>query len=699
MSLRRQLLMVSLLLLSLPWAGCQFLREIETTLRQGQQQSLEATARAVATAMQDRPHLLYPQSQRLNDAADPRLSLYTSPGPNTVIMDGYADGWNEQDYHRFHSSSDTSPLMLAYQAITRGDRLYLLLRVRDPDLLYSTPGLQTHPNGTRIHLTTGQQGRDQHYLIAPVAPGSVRGQFAGPRERGMDPQRLRGYWQDTPGGYTVELEMPLSFTGDRLGVYAVSVDSATRRMQATAGNIAPTDTSPPPWLVRSPTTLQQALAPFRAQPAQALQVVDIQGWLIGNPGQTGGRGAPAVASADQHANTDTFWLLRSLYRAILRQPPRSPAIQAPWGKLQGAEIDLALGGRVASRWYHEKPESRQSGGTYLSAAAPVTAVGEVIGAVIARASSEEYLSLTDRAFSRLLAVSLLALGAATLGLLGYASLLSWRIRKLSRAAATAVNDRGDLRENFPRSRAADEIGELSRRYADLLDQLRGYHDYLRTLSRKLAHELRTPIAIIQSSLDNLEAASISPGEAATYRDRARQGLVRLNAILNAMSEANQLEESVRNAPLHRFDLVPVLQEVGGAYQSIYPNHHLTMTLEPATAWIHGTPELVVQAMDKLMENAASFSTPPGSISIHLDGEGGYWRLQVANEGPPLPAALNGQLFEPMVSERKSGSGTVHLGLGLHVVQLICTALGGRAKADNLTDKSGAVFTLQLPAVA
>src|SRR5210317_1491717 len=59
MRLRRQLLLVSLLLLSLPWAGCQFIREMEGALRHGQAQSLQATARAIAAVLGEQEGLLY----------------------------------------------------------------------------------------------------------------------------------------------------------------------------------------------------------------------------------------------------------------------------------------------------------------------------------------------------------------------------------------------------------------------------------------------------------------------------------------------------------------------------------------------------------------------------------------------------------------------------------------------------------------
>ena len=72
-----------------------------------------------------------------------------------------------------------------------------------------------------------------------------------------------------------------------------------------------------------------------------------------------------------------------------------------------------------------------------------------MGAIVARQNSEEYLGLTDHAFNRLLYFSSIALALTAAGLLGYASLLSWRIRQLSRATSEVVNSDGSLRTDFP----------------------------------------------------------------------------------------------------------------------------------------------------------------------------------------------------------------------------------------------------------
>jgi signal transduction histidine kinase len=416
-----------------------------------------------------------------------------------------------------------------------------------------------------------------------------------------------------------------------------------------------------------------------------LQVVDKDNWLI----------ADVPASRNVQGNSEeTFWLLRLLYRSILsRDKLESPPAASEMGRTTGGEIESALAGISANHRYEDPNYSSR---TVLSAAVPIVYDGGVIGAVVARQSGEQYLSLTDQAFSRLLGYSLLALCAGALGLLGYASLLSWRIGNLSQAARDAIGENGTALNAFPRSTVKDEIGELSRHYADLLDQLHEYNDYLRTLSRKLSHELRTPIAVIQTSLENLEQSAPLAQQKNVYLARAREGLTRLNSILTAMSEANRLEESIRSNSPRAMDLKPLLEEVFEAYVSVYPKHELALNAAVEEAWISGVPDLVVQALDKLMDNAASFCPDGGTITLRLAPAEEAWELSVSNEGPPLPEELQERLFDPMVSLRRGESDGVHLGLGLHIVRLIAEYLQGAARAENLPANEGVRVTLRLP---
>ena len=117
-------------------------------------------------------------------------------------------------------------------------------------------------------------------------------------------------------------------------------------------------------------------------------------------------------------------------------------------------------------------------------------------------------------------------------------------------------------------------------------------------------------------------------------------------------------------------------------------------MQPATTV--GSGELVAQLLDKLVDNAVSFSAPGSRIDVALVAAGDELVLSVANRGPPLPAKMRGRLFDSLVSIREQRDGRPHLGLGLHIVALVADFHGGRCEADDLPDGSGVVFRVWLP---
>ena len=483
----------------------------------------------------------------------------------------------------------------------------------------------------------------------------------------------------------MEIELPLSTTGGRLGFFIIDVTGKEGETPDTLGNITPIEMAAPPWLIYTPDALEQALAPFRGN-GRHLDIIDKYNWLIAD-------GSGSLDNIGREGTGETFWLLRLLYRSILNQEVLPPAaLPTELGKAQRPEIEKALAGAPDNQRYRDPNHSNR---TTLATASPIFDGDEIVGAVSIRQSSEEYLSLTDQAFNSLLGYSLAAMCTGVLGLLGYASILSWRIGALSRAAGEVVQHDGVILDNFPRSRARDEIGDLSRSYADLLHKLRQYNDYLRTLSQKLSHELRTPIAIIQTSLENLEQQNEKDIGDDIYLERAKGGLARLGKILNAMSEANGLEASIRSNKITSLDLVPLVTEVQGAYKTVYPDHEVLMQCSTDQAMTTACPELLVQAMDKLMDNAASFCPSGGTITLQLEEQERHWKLAVSNEGPTLPGEMQGALFNSMVSIRDKDSEEVHLGLGLHIVQLIADFHGAELDIRNLENGSGVCCSILL----
>ena len=115
---------------------------------------------------------------------------------------------------------------------------------------------------------------------------------------------------------------------------------------------------------------------------------------------------------------------------------------------------------------------------------------------------------------------------------------------------------------MPEVDAPDELGDLSRSFSSLLGRLDEYTGYLRTLAGKLAHEIRTPLTIIRSSLENLESEGDS-GNAKVYIARAREGSERLGAILTAMGAATKVEEAIAHSERQRFDLRTLVRAAVG----------------------------------------------------------------------------------------------------------------------------------------
>ena len=107
---------------------------------------------------------------------------------------------------------------------------------------------------------------------------------------------------------------------------------------------------------------------------------------------------------------------------------------------------------------------------------------------------------------------------------------------------------------------------------------------------------------------------------------------------------------------------------------------------------------MAQLLDKLVDNAVSFSPPGSRIDVTLAAGGDELVLSVANRGPTLPAKMRGRLFDSLVSIREQRDGRPHLGLGLHIVALVADFHGGRCEADDLPDGSGVVFRVWFPAL-
>jgi two-component system sensor histidine kinase ChvG len=672
MTLRRQLLLVSLLALMLPWAGCEFIRETESALRNGQQQMLAGTARALANSM----------AQYVEEYPDPIINglpgeqLFLHALSNQPRIDGYFDDWLLDSGSLRSIRGTDGPVRIALA--TYGRMVYLYIDVSDRNLVYATAQTMVLDDGPRFAdrvtlVSNSPPYLDERIVFAAEAPGQIVGYRQD--QYGFAPEpTITAHWQDVPGGYRLEAQLPADLLGTHLGVIISNTADGSQRPT----RISSYSSSAPPQ-VATPSARLESVAVNLVQPGMRMFVTDSSGWRLAVAGN--------LSEAPTEFSFGTAWSQR-IYDVLVEDgKAASSAEPDPAGREQQPYVGAALLGREMPAWFR----SEDSGRAIVAVAAPVTANDAVLGALILQQGTDAILSLTNTGLARLINLTLVATLLVAAALVGYASWLSRRIRQLSFAAEDAL-EKKRLHTALPSALAHDEIGDLSRSFSSVLGQLGDYNAYLRSLASKLSHELRTPLAIVTSSLENLELEPQTESSA-TYTARAREGVDRLGGILRAMSEASRVEELMEHAESEPFDLYAVLCSTVDAYSDVYSRRtfvfNCSMTAAPAT----GSPELLIQMLDKLVDNAVDFSKAGDTIKFGLTESDGVFRLTIANPGPPLPDAMRSQLFGSMVSMR-DGENVRHLGLGLYVAKLIAEGHGGSIAADNVD--GGVEFEVRLP---
>ncbi|AOS96873.1 Sensor protein KdpD [Microbulbifer aggregans] len=674
MRLRRQLLLVSLVTLAMPWAGCQYLRQVDEALADGQVQALEATASAVAARLASAPQLILPDPERQH--RPPGAQLYLNPLPQAPLVDGYGDEWRQWSLAPQQLvDADGQPMARATLGLS-GERIYLLLTVSDDTPSHHDPRTGLRASGDAVEIQTG--GR--HYTLPVASQGPTVALWHNRQRGGVDRElRLRGRWTSSANGYQLELSLPHVLTDGEMAITVLDRRHSNGGTPSRLASTLPGD-GIPGRLVQPLRALQTELEHFDRQGLR-LAVVDSEGYLLASSG---------TIQTQRPAGAEQSWLQSWAYRKLLNRGDL-PAL--PDDGLPVFQANL----RVPSIHWFRAPRD----GRIAAASVPVITRADAIverpllGRVIALQSGDSVLALTESAAHRLWLLSATAAGAAALLLLGYASWLSWRVRRLHRAATNAIDGSGRLRGDFPRARLGDELGDLNRAFADLLAELDRYHHYLRTLASKLSHELRTPLAVVRSSLDNLSMAEL-PADSRRYAERAQEGSARLSGILNSLSAASDLEASIRHAERESFDLADLLQALLQCYGDAHPTQQFLLDCPDAPLPCHGAPELLAQLMDKLVDNAVSFAPAGSEIRVHARCQGDTYWIQVENEGPLLPEGFDRKLFDSLVSVRGDGDRGGHLGLGLYIARLIAEFHGGRLTAANRKDNKGAVFTLLLP---
>ena len=674
MNLKRQLFVASLLMLLIPWAGLQFVLELDDALRQQARQQLQAQAVRLAETAGDQ--IIGTPVVRADEPA-----IYVEPLTGNLNLDGYGDDWpgydeeNQARNWQRVASGKAGETALQWQAATDRRNLYLLIRVSHRQPVFFNPGSpeQAHDR-LRLWLETSggnlaQESGRQSWLLRTPAPG----QLYGLEEKGGQPDyRLSGFLQGAGDGWQLELKLPMPVDRSRLGFAALwSSDQVTG---------VSTSVDPLPVLVSRNLALERQLEP-QLNPGQQARLVEPAGWVIARQQADSAVTAPEFDSLSPVQVIEKISLnaLRGLVRLYQPEPT-------------SIETDT---NRVDVEALPETSLVRHEDDSVW-----LLTTREVFGGrtLILEQSLDQLLTLSGSALGSVIARSTLIIVALTLVLLGYASWLSWRITRLQRAVSASIDEDGRITGRVPDARSKDELGQLQRHFSLMVDRLHGYNRYLESFSRRLSHELKTPVAVVRSSLENLNHSD-SEEERRQYIERAASATERLRQILHGMSEATRLEQSLDHADKEQFDLAEVAAEATAAYQALDSSHQIRYSGPQTGCKITGSPELMVQLLDKLVDNARDFTPQDGLIQVGLKTTSEGLCLSVFNEGSTLPEDTTTDIFSPFVSMR-DGQEQGHLGQGLLIVNLIADYHGAHVEARNRAQGGidGVCFRVMIPAI-
>ncbi len=674
MKLKNQLLALSALTLLLPWSGWKLLQELEHFLRETQETAMLESARTLAAAMP----LDY--QTRLAFAPDQYLLVRDLKRPPN--LDGYTDDWPDPGQGLVFRSGDDA-LTVNVLAGSYRDQLYLLFDVHDRTPAYATTNTNTKQvDGIQL-LLRNPRGL-LSFSIQTEAPGPLR-----LSNEGDDGSQAEGFWLDVDTGYRVELSLPVVVQNSSLS-FRVRDGSqgGDSRGERFTGPLGRNDSQQWISLLEPWPSLSRWFAQTASGSAR-VWLVDRQGWVLADSGVTASPGT-----------SQTTWLQRFLYRLVagsrtelVNQWPEEPV------RFDDDVVHRALSGEEAIAW----SQDRDTAVVRNLVSVPVEMEAEVKGAIVMQSASEGLLLATNRALGRLLFTTLMVTFGLAAGLWFFATHLSRRVRRLSGAVSRAMEDGmnpagshpGSPQDILPLVADRDELGELARNNEKLLQAVADYRQYLQTLAGKLSHELKTPLAITRSSLENLASQELDT-DSRCFLERAQEGLDRQAAIVRAMSEASRLEASIQGAEWEDIDLKSLVQHCAEAYRSVHPGRQLETVLPAEVALLNCAPDLLTQALDKLVDNAISLTGDEDVVSLVLRRENGQYRISVRNTGSTLPEEFQQRLFDSLVSVREKRGAAPHLGLGLYIVRLVAAAHNGSVHAHNLPGRAGVEFTITLP---
>lgn len=343
----------------------------------------------------------------------------------------------------------------------------------------------------------------------------------------------------------------------------------------------------------------------------------------------------------------------------------------------------------------------------LAGAATVWLVATIVGPPLFRehlhragvpANSDEQMH-AEEAYTYATAISIgVALAVSALAALGVTWYLSRRVQRsvteVSQAAAAVADGHYDARVSSPQ--LGDDFDALAVAFNQMAGQLEAVESTRRRLFGDLAHEIRTPVAVLEAYTEAVEdgVKTLDPETITVMRDQTRR-LVRFSDDVAALAQA---EEARAIAPT---SVAPeaLLSTTVAAAADRFAAERVTLSAHvPADLpRLNADPERLGQVFGNLLDNALRHTPPGGRVDVCAAAEHGQLTIAVTDSGDGIAAEHLPHVFERFYRvDSARGRDRGGAGIGLSIAKALVVAHHGRITVTSAGPGTGTTFTVTLP---
>ena len=238
-----------------------------------------------------------------------------------------------------------------------------------------------------------------------------------------------------------------------------------------------------------------------------------------------------------------------------------------------------------------------------------------------------------------------------------------------------------------------EFRQFSRSFNQMLDRLDEGFTAQRQFTGNAAHELRTPLALMQARIELFAAEHPSmPPETAEFLTLLREQTERLTQMTKTLLEMSALQSVPRN---DRIQLAPMMEEILTDLAPLAEKNGITLTCD-GDGTMTGSDGLLYRLLFNLTENAIKYNHPGGTVRLTVQEEAAHLVIRVADTGCGIPESYRESIFQPFFRVDKSRSREYGgVGLGLSLVWAIAELHGGSVCVED-SSEAGTTIAVQLP---